>query len=324
MEKTDTPCGVIIHFSEAYSFRHLIELVSKMVKKSAFVFSYGKFELTFYTDDDTAIYKITIDGTELVEYTFNVNPPDMSPDDENYIALYPLSFDTNQLYTKISTIGKKDGLRIFWLVGDNKLNVQIIKDNSKDPEGASFVDIIEADAHAYDDVIFANKAPNIKVSAKEFCDQCKKITTQKCVNLEIMGYPDYMIVKGKTAQDQIAFVEKYISAIKKNGPIEKHGVKLIKAEDISKIKDLENGGSTGGPSGTDGSGVAGRPRIKVIRKSNHLSLINISEKTAKKFVKIKHIINSDHMIAFYFDNKDNPIKISFPVSNYGLCEIFQR
>lgn len=312
--------GIMIQLNEGYSIRHIFQIIKKeKPDKVCFIFTPKGFNIIADCSNKKSCHYVSIDATEIEGYTYGINTSDNIEDER-----YAICFDYEQMYGALSTIQKKDGVRIYWLVNSQCFKIQIIKSGIKDPKdsGGSNVDIIEDDGIDFDD-IYDNlniKTPNIKVSIENFNIECKNITNQACDVMKIIGYQDYIIIKGIDKQGISRFDKKFVSSINHSQKIENHSVNTISMEDAVKSLSL-----------TDD-----KPKKKIIiRKktdlivnedkdiNNCITQITLNNQIAKSYTKILQIAPDKANIRFFY-KKDQAMKIEFDVKNYGVYKIFIR
>jgi hypothetical protein len=228
--------GIMFQLVEAFSLRHVLQILKKEKPKTVcFIFNPTSFKIIADGADKKSIHVVNIDATEIDSYTYAINPVGMSPDDKDYIDNYAICFDYDQMYGALSSVGKKDGVRIFWIIDTNFFKVQIIKNGINDPKnGGSAVSIIQDDGVDFDDIYGKIKEPNVKVSVENFCSQCKKMTPESCETFEIIGRKNSILVKGINTQGICRFDQVFNSAINPNKKIEKHSISNISIEDAMK------------------------------------------------------------------------------------------
>jgi len=291
--------GISFTLLEAYSFRHIFQIIKKESPKFfCFIFRPKEIIATGETETGSTIISLEIDCSKLGEYIYAI---DDDEDSGESIDEYPITINYDQMYNALNQIGIKDGVNITWFDGDNFLTVKPLKNSSdKNDSGGSRVNIIENPGFFFPDIYDKDVNPNINILVDSFHDQCKKIATHKCKLLKIIGQKDFLIMKGYDLQEVEMFNCKFESAIKSNKKIT---IDDEKSENNEKKKKI------------------------ILKKkpiSEDLITIEINDQIAKVYTKIKNITPKKAFISFYYTNNQQPMKIQFPIGVYGIYKIFIR
>src|SRR3990170_3348871 len=129
----------IIHITDGYSFRNTIQTVKGEIDRSTMILSPTSIEISFIDTTKSAGHKIVLYPQELTMYRYNIRDTN-----GNLFPEYPIAFETEEFFNTTKGIGRRDGVRIYWLSGEGRFNVHPIKTSAKDSGRASalFVKII--------------------------------------------------------------------------------------------------------------------------------------------------------------------------------------
>lgn len=309
--------GISFTLLEAYSFRHIFQIIQKEKPKNiCFIFRDDSFLITGESETGTTIISISVDCTKLGEYIYSINP-DVSEDSEDYISEYPITINYDQMYSALCQVGIKDGASIMWYLGDNFLTVKILKNSSdQNDSGGSRVNIIENPGFFFEDIYSEEESPNINVLVDSFCDQCKKISTHKCSSLKIIGRKKFLLVKGYDLQEVERFDCKFESSIKAH--------KKLLLEPPATPAASASAAPAGSKKVVPGAKKIILLKKKVVPEEEDLITVEINEKIAKVYTKIKNIAPKKGFISFYYSNNEKAMKIEFAIGVYGTYKIFIR
>jgi hypothetical protein len=281
-------------------------LIKSETDRATIVLSPKSIEISFISNSKTAIHKVVFKTDELTMYRYNLRD-----EDGNLLPEYPLAVDTAELFNTTKGIGRRDGIRMYWLVGDSKINVQPIKSSTKDPgrAGALFVNILNLEYTRYDVGTSYNTEPNVRVQAKDFADLCSQASTLRCSALEVVGHSNAVTFKGIMPSNSVASINRFVS---QNESTTDTAPRLA-----SNISDLDRFLSVGGESGS-GSGLS----LQVI-KAEDLLTVRIPIATVKALSKIHNISPAGTLLRFYFA-EGMPTKVESPIGVYGTYTICFR
>jgi hypothetical protein len=230
----------LIHIMDGYSFRNMIGIIKSEVENITMILSQKEILISFVNITGCAIHKIVLNVQEFSIYRYNYKEPQ-----------YQISLSPHELFNTTKTIGKKDGIIISLVSGDNKLNIQPIKISTKDPgrSSSSFVNILNKEYKRYE-IPEYNIEPNIRVQAKDFADLCSQANTLKCNIIEIIGYNDKIKFKSILSNNTVSAINTFTSnyiveKIENKTEIEEVNIKVpistIKA--LSKIHNISPSGT---------------------------------------------------------------------------------
>lgn len=296
----------LMHITDGYSFRNTIGIIKSETDHATMIISPTSIEISFMNRSKCAVHKIVLQTQEFAMYLYNIRNSDGT-----IVSEYPIAFETNEMFNTTKSIGRKDGIRIYWMAGDNKLNIQPIKMSTKDPgrAGASFVRIHNIECVRYDTGSH-NVDPNVRVSAKDFADLCSQSCASKCTSMDIVGQNSSVTFKGVLANNTIAFIQRFASQIEI--PKMTKGLPDMQAIDnlLENLRITENKPTSSAVS------------LNVI-KSEDLMTIRVPISTVKALSKIHNISAPGTLLRFYF-GEGKPTKIGSPIGTYGTYTICIR
>lgn len=297
----------LMHIMDGYSFRNTIGIIKSETDYATMIVSEKSIEISFLNISKCAVHKIVLFPQEFIMYRYNIRDQDGSLFKE-----YAISFETNEMFNTTKGIGRRDGIRMYWLAGDNKINVQPIKMSTKDPgrAGALFVKISTMECSRYDVGTYSNE-PNVRVQAKDFADLCSQANTLKCISLDIVGHRGGVTFKGILANQTMASINKFVSQTE----IPKTH---LAASNINEIDDLIDNLRVNDPHMAVTSGLS----LNIV-KSEDLMTVKVPIATVKALSKIHNISPSGTQLRFYFA-EGKPTKIESPIGTYGLYTIGLR
>lgn len=278
-----------MYISPGYSFRNMIGTIKSETEFATMVLSPKTVEISFTNNSNCAAHKIVIQTSELIGYKYNIR------DEQGCLyQQFNIPFETAEMFNTTKSIGRKDGVRLYWLEGDSKINVQPVKTTTRDPgrAGALFVKIHNIEYVRYDISSRFDQEPNIRVHAKEFADICSQAITSKCSSLEITGRNKSFDIKGVLPNNTEAFVNKFVS----------------QTEVDTTPQPNSNHRSLG-------------LTLNIIN-SDDIVTVNIPIATVKALSKIHNISPDGTLLRFYFCDK--AIKIESALGTYGVYTICLR
>ena len=297
----------LMHIMDGYSFRNTIGIIKCEIDYAAMLVSENSVEISFLNNSKCAVYKIVLNPKEFSRYIYNIR-------DENnkLIEEYPIAFETNEMFNSTKTIGRHDGIRLYWLAGDNKINVQPIKSSTKDPGrvGALFVKILTMENKRFDLGTYT-KEPNIRIQAKDFADMCSQANSSKCISIKVVGHVSGATFSGIRANQTEAFVNKFQS--QSFVPSTKEV-----SSDMDKIDNLLQNISFNTPNVITNNGGDLKPQAITLNIVNTEDLLTVRMpiSTVKALSKIHNISQKGNMLKFTFlENK--PLKIESAIGTYG-------
>lgn len=299
----------LIHILDGYSFRNTVGIIKTETDNATMVLSPKTIEISFMNTSKCAIHKITLNTPEFRMYHYNIR-------DSNgeLFKEYPIAFETNEMFNTTKGIGRKDGIRLYWLAGDNKINVQPIKMSTKDPgrAGALFVKILSMEHMRYDPPNAYTTEPNVRVQAKDFADICSQVNTLKCNSLDIVGQRHGVTFKGMLPNNTMASINRFVSQTDvMTNTSSQPATNIEDIEDL--INNIKKANSQSGSSGLS---------LNVV-KSEDLTTVKVPISTVKALSKIHNISPPGALLRFHFA-ECQPTKIESPIGIYGLYTICLR
>jgi len=297
---------LLMHITDGYSFRNAIGIIKSETDYATMIVSEKSIEISFLNTSKCAVHKIVLYPHEFTMYRYNIKDQD-----GNLYKEYPISFETNEMFNTTKGIGRRDGVRLYWLSGDNRINVQPMKMTTKDPGRASalFVKILTLECSRYD-VGTYNSEPNVRVQAKDFADLCSQANTLKCTSLEIIGHNTGVTFKGILANQTVASINRFVSQTEV--PKTQQAASNIDEIDnlIDNLRFNDNRIITNGLS------------LNIV-KSEDLMTVKVPISTVKALSKIHNISPAGTLLRFYFA-EGKPTKLESPIGTYGLYTIGLR
>jgi hypothetical protein len=301
----------LIHIMDGYSFRNTIGIIKSETDYATMVLSPRSIDISFINSSKCAVHKININTQELTMYRYNIRDVD-----GNLLPEYPIAFDTNEMFNTTKGIGRRDGIRLYWLAGDTKINVQPMKSNTKDPGRASalFVNILNMEYTRYDISGGHSVEPNVRVQAKDFADLCSQANTLKCSVLEIIGCSNGVTFKGIMPNQTMASINRFQSQT----DVPKTLAVATNMDEIDNIIGSLRVGDGPGPVAASSSGLS----LNVM-KSEDFMTVRVPISTVKALSKIHNISPAGTLLRFYFA-EGKPTKLESPIGTYGVYTICLR
>lgn len=301
-----------IYITDGYSFRNTIGIVKSETDYATMILSPDTIEISFANGSKSVSHMIELNTRLLNIYRYKI-----LDSDGNLAKEFPIVFETNQMFNTTKGIGRRDSIVIFWVVGDNKLNVKPMKANTKDPGRVSslFVDIVNMEASKCPITNFYKNEPNVRVQAKDFADICSQANTLKCSTLEIVGENNSVTFRSMMPNNAMASFNRFVSQNEITNESDANSGTLANMEEIDNI--IENLRTTDG-SFQSSSGLS----LNII-KNEDLLTVKVPITTVKALSKIHNISPNGSFISFFFA-EGKPTKIESPIGTYGTYSICLR
>ena len=304
MENNSQPI-FLFQIADGYTFRNMIAVIKSETDSVAMVVSEKLIEFSFPNSSSTAIHKIVLQTQDFVMYKYNIRDKD-----GQLIKEFPIAFETAQLFNTTKNIGRKDSIRLYILPDDNKIYVQPIKTNVKDPgrAGALFVKVEVMEYVRYD-IGSWPEDPNVRIQAKDFAEICTQANTTKCTALEIVGQESAITLSGILPNQGTAFMNRFVSQIQTSHTVNLPIDNIDEVDDI--LRNLKSSNNAHSPS----------PNLSLkIIPNDSVMKVRVPILTVKALSKIHNIGPAGSSIRFYF-NKDKAIKLECPIGSYGKYTI---
>lgn len=297
----------LMHITDGYSFRNTIGIIKSETEYATMIISQTSIEISFLNSSKCAVHKIVLRPQEFALFLYNIRDTD-----GNLMKEYPIAFETNEMFNNTKSIGRRDGIRLYWMAGDTKINVQPIKMSTKDPgrAGASFVKIHNQEYVRYDTGTH-NADPNVRVPAKDFADLCSQANTLKCSSLDVVGQSNSVAFKAILANNTIASINRFglqNETPKTNRP-------------VANMDEIDN--LLGNLRVTDTAAAPTTGLSLNIIKSEDFMTVRVPISTVKALSKIHNISANGTLLRFYF-GEGKPTKIESPIGTYGSYTICLR
>jgi hypothetical protein len=283
-DQDDRKILYMAEFTDGYSFRQLIDYLKTILTTEAtLIFTQTEIKLRKSDSCFRTLNDIVIRGEDLGRYEYY-------SDLEEEI----FGFDLGRLKTTTSTIGKKDGFRIWKYENNEKLFMQKISQkknsttNSYDFILNKLVPVEEFELPEYD------TAHNCNITASEFSEMCKSMTSIKCKNVVAIGFHRSIIFKAITDTEII-------------GRHVQFGDPNVKQGEEKTFDPNYKPGSLDVDWDT----------------SNEICRVQIVTSTIKALVKINNFSSGINNLQIYV-KKDNPICIRARIGNFGIINIYLR
>jgi len=295
----------LMHIMDGYSFRNTIGIIRSETDFATMVLTPKSIEISFVNSSKCAVHKITLNPIDFALYRYNVKDSNGELLDE-----YPFAFSTNEFYNTTKGLGRRDSIRIYLLLDDNKLSIQPIKLGTKEPGkvGALFVKLLTMEYIRYVVNNYINSDPNVRVQAKDFADLCSQASTLKCATLEIIGEKNNVTFMGMSANNSISSINRFSSQsqIKED--------EMNKNQNLDQIDDILNE-IRKSHQNNKSSGLT----LNII--DNLKIEVKVPISTVKSLSKIHNISANGSLIKFYFET-GKPIKLECPIGIYGVYNIY--
>lgn len=304
------PTSFMAYFMDAYPVRNVIGILKAETDRATMILSPSSIEISFINTTKKASYKIQFDASDLTRYEYNI------VDEEGQLYQeYAIAFETEEFFNTTKGIGRRDGIQLYWITGDNKITVYPVKASTKDPgrSSALFVKILNIEHQRVEIPVGYNNEPNIKVQSKDFADICTRASTLKCVFLDIVGEYHRVTFKAILPNNTPAAVERINSRIKV--PSDSTISRLTNLDEVDRL--------IGNLKAKDNSETQTTGISLNIMKREDLMTVRSPISTVKALSKIHNISPPGSFLSFYFaENK--PIKIVSKIGTYGTCTICLR
>jgi hypothetical protein len=304
----------MVYIMDGYAFRNSIGIVKAETDRATMILSPSSIEISFINTTKKASYKIQFDASDLTRYDYNIRD-----EDGNLYEEYAIAFETEEFFNTTKGIGRRDGIHLYWITGDNRITVHPVKASTKDPgrSSALFVKILNIEHQRVEIPVGYNSEPNIKVQSKDFADICTRASTLKCVFLDIVGEYHRVTFKAILPNNTPAAVEHINSRV--NVSSSSSSSRLTNLDEVDRLIDnLKTKDQF-----TNNSEIINNGISLNIMKREDLMTVRTPISTVKALSKIHNISPPGSFLSFYFaENK--PIKIISKIGTYGTCTICLR
>jgi hypothetical protein len=302
----------LMQITEAYSFRNAMNIIKSETDRATMIISPTSIEISFINTQKSAVHKISINPRELSSYLYNIIGEDGKIVDE-----CPIGFDTTEMFNTTKGVGRRDGLRLCWLEGDNFINVQPLKGSVKDQGriGASFVKILTMEHTRYDVGYDDKIEPNVRVQSKDLAEICSQANTLKCSHIEITGKTSEISMRSIYPNGSLASRNEFGSG----SVVKTMGMNAPLASNIGSLETMLKQLRV-----VDGTSPVSKPRISLnIVQKDVIQTVTVQITTVKALGKIHNISPSGTLVRFYF-TRNQPIMMVSPIGTYGTYIICLR
>lgn len=297
----------LVHITDGYTFRNTIGIIKSEIDHATMILSPKMIEISFLNAAKCAAHKMILNTAELTVYRYNVK-------DEfgNLLPEAPYAFDTNEMFNTTKSIGRRDGIRLYCLPGDNRIHIQPMK-SSKDPGKAKalFVPILNKEHSRYDSENIYPLEPNVRVQAKDFADLCAEASTLKCGHLEIIGNSNGVTFKGILPNNKMASINTFKSQTHTDVPMNSNPNNMDEIDSL--LSNLKLNGT---------ANTASSVTLNIVKKDDLLT-VKVPISTVKSLSKIHNISQTGTLLRFFF-LEGRPTKIESPIGTYGNYTIYLR
>lgn len=305
MDSNSLQFSFLIQINDGFSFRNTIGMMKNEVDRVTMILPpSGDIEMSFINRDGYAIHIINLKTEEFGRYIYN-----FEDETGDLLPSYPISFETSEMFSTTKGIGRRDGIRIYLLKGDTKLNVQAIKHSTKDPGryGASFVKVLNIEPVKYTASTEYSEQPNVRIQSKEFAEICAQASAAKCAALEIIGHQNGVTLKGKKQDGSDASIERFTSQVNVRSVVDHNSYHHNCSDQI-----------LGDPHNCSKSPV----KLNIVDEEESMRT-RVPIQTVKSLAKIHNISPSGTMLRFHFKEK-KPAKLKSPIGTYGKYTIYLK
>lgn len=271
-------------FIDGYSFRQLIDYLKTILTSEAvLIFTPTEIKLRKPDNCNRTLNDIVIRGEDLGRYEY------YSEAEEEYFG-----FDLSRFKTTTSTIGKKDGFRIWKYENNDRTFMSKISQkknsttNSYDYIMNKLVQIDNFELPEYD------TAHNCSITASDFSEMCKSMTSIKCKEVVAIGFHRGIIFQAVTDTEIVG------RHVQFGDPNLKPGEEKIFDPNL-KTGAVNVDWDTG----------------------NEISRVLIATSTIKALVKINNFSSGINNLQVYI-KENNPICIRARIGNFGIINIYLR
>lgn len=293
----------LAYFSDASSFRALIDFLKSTVKNGNFIFNKKKITFCRSNDCNTLLLDLIIDTDMIGQYEYNnVSEKTKEPSEtkknqkkiENDVEeSVTLGIELEKLRIFTNPIGTKDSFKIWKLKKDVNLYMQKI--STKKNLSSNTVDFITPNVLELEKFNFTkdiyNENHNCTILAQEFSEMCKIMVSMKSTHVIAIGYPKGIVFEACSGSSLIGKRVRYGN----------FGINVTDLYDIN--KQSNNSGET-----TDQELIRIKIKINII----------------KSLGRINNFVASSKGIIRIFMSKNQPIYIKTKVGNYGDLSIYLR
>lgn len=300
MEKTEPL--FLIHMVNGYTFRNVMKIIKSEVVSTSMILSQKLVEISFVNSTRSAVHRILIYPDECTDWRYNIR------DEEGELFKeFPIGFNTDEFYNTTKKIGRRDGIRIFLLPGEDKITIQPIKGGAKDIGTMEFlfVSMVQIQ-HNRAAVGNYNDEPNVKISPNNFAEMCSTVNSMQCKQLEISGQINSVQFKGIHGNKSAPYFRTFGTPTTMNftTPL---------ASNMNEITDILKNYSL-----TQNEIVSSGLTLNIVDAS--LVCISVPISTINALSKIDNISPNGSLLRFYFE-KCQPIKLESAIGTYGTYTI---
>lgn len=288
--------------SDGYTLRNSFMIMKGEIDVTTMILSPTGIEISFVNENKCGVHDVVLHASEFSMYRY-----DFRDEEGNLLPEYPVSFSIDEMFNTTKNIGRKDGVRMYLLKDDDKINVQPIKTTTKDPgrAGAMFVNLVNVEYNRHQVPGTYPTEANVKVQSKDISEIFSQASTLKCNCVQIDGKNSSVIIKSVLPNKTLAAVNKFVSQT---------SVILPKAVDTSAVEHLISSASL----------VKSESKFKLnIKSPDDIISVIVPISTIKSLSKIHNISASGTMLRFYF-TAGRPVKLESPIGMYGTYTIWLR
>lgn len=299
----------LMHIMHGYSFRNTIGLIKSEIDIATMVLSPKTITISFVNSSGCANHKITLYTDEFTLYQYNIRD-----DKGELIPEYAIAFEMDEMANSTKGIGRRDGIRLYWLAGSDKISVQPVKTSTRDPgsAGALFVKILNIEYKRYEIPSYYAAEPNVRVQAKDFASVCTQANTSRCSALEIVGHPNSVTFRAMQPNNTMAAINRFTAQTEATRTVTSQSNMNQLDNLLANIRVSDN--------------IYVQPSCSLslnVIKREDLMTVRVPIATVKALSKIHNISPDGTLIRFYF-LEAKPTKLESPIGTYGLYVICLR
>ncbi len=226
----------LANISDGYFLRNTICMLKNESDEITLLLTKDSILISFINKGLYGIHDITLEGKE-IEYQYNILDRDE----------YPITVNTGEFFNATKSIGRKDGLKIYWLEGQEKLSIRPIKLNKETGQFSdTYINIIQKE---YRKCEFTNDFNTdelcIRMPNKNFTDICTQAITAKCKYLELTGNSNIILFKGVLPDGTCGTESQYQSPSSKKTleDLNKVRIPILTIKTLSKLHNISHIGS---------------------------------------------------------------------------------
>ena len=272
-----------IQINNGFPFKALIDYLKSVNTEGTFIFKKNQIILNEFNcanpDSSTILNNVILRRQDIGrKYVFNENLIDGPYEEKSFNACLNLT----EFHIIIKNIKKGSSLRLFTEKDSEYLNVERIKNSSKDDNvGFGTIRVSQPESLSIHEIDGYNEEePSCVVPVDEFVDACATVTAPNSIYVDITFYQSGLVLRGVFAEDSIG------QMCTVGSPFQ------------AKTKKTGN--------------------IKYVIHDEPLFQIEVSKKDLKSLIKAKNFCPDGNVKIYIVEG--NPPKFVFDIGTYGVLE----